>query len=39
MPLAVVVMLQSTIADAWADYEGDPNNPGEFWAYLAGTDD
>lgn len=35
MPLPVIAMLQETIKEAWADYDGDPHNAEEFWAHLA----
>lgn len=36
MPVPVATMLQTTISEVWADYDGDPLNAEEFWNFLVG---
>lgn len=35
MPIPVLAMLQTTITEAWEDYDGSPDDPEEFWDFLA----
>jgi hypothetical protein len=34
MPIAQIVMLQTTIAAYWEEYPGDPNDTELFWDFL-----
>lgn len=37
MPLKQIAMLQTTIHEAWAAYDGDPHNAEQFWNFLVGN--
>lgn len=39
VPVDIGAMLQATIQSAWEDYEGDRQDPVEFWDFLIGTGD